>query len=191
MHEKLQLRQKGQALAEFAIVILVLLLIFFVIIEMSRILWGWVTVQSAARVGARYAITGQFDPGCVYADPPCEDPRVESIRATTFARLTGLTLADDPNAKLEDNFSYFIEVYGINEYGQLQENFAGVPGQPVVVRVIYNVPIITPVLNGIVSNVPVMGQVTMNNEPFGQTGSVTTGQSVAPPLPPIPTAGYT
>jgi hypothetical protein len=105
--------------------------------------------------------------------------------------LVGLRLSDNPNAMLEDDFSYFIEIYGINEFGQLQENFAGIPGQPMVVRVVYNVPIITPVLNNIVSNVPVMGQVVMNNELFGQTGSITTGQSVAPPLPAIPTAGPT
>ena len=191
MYKKMRLSQKGQALAEFAIVILVLLLIFFVIIEMGRILWGWVTVQSAARVGARYAITGQFDPECVFADPPCEDPRVASIRAVTEDRLTGLRLDQNPDAILEDDFSYFIEVYGINQFGQLQENFAGIPGQPMVVRVIYNVPIMTPILSGIVRNVPVMGQVVMNNELFGQTGGVTTGQSVAPPLPPIPTAGPT
>lgn len=191
MHKKMRLSQRGQALAEFAIVILVLLLIFFVIIEMGRILWGWVTVQSAAQEGARYAVTGQFDPNCFFDDPPCDDPRVASIRAVAEERLTGLRLDRSPDAMLEDDFSYFIEIYGINQFGQLQEDFAGIPGQPMVVRVIYNVPIMTPILSGIVRNVPVMGQVIMNNELFGQTGGITAGQSVAPPLPPVPTAGPT
>lgn len=196
MPTKTHLRQKGQAMVEFAIVVVVLLLIFFVIIEIGRILWGWVTVQSAARVGARYAVTGQFDPGCVFATPPCEDPRVESIRAITEERLTGLRLNENEDAQLEDDFAYFIEIYGIgpdDDTGQLilKEDFAGIPGQPVVVRVVYNVPILTPILNDVVENVPVMGQVIMNNELFGQTGGVSTGQSVAPPLPPVPTAGYT
>lgn len=182
-------KQRGQTLVEFAIVIIVVLLIFFMIIELGRVLWAWVTVQNAAREGSRYAITGRFDPDCLSQVPACADPRLASIQEKVIGRLNGLTLNQDEGRVYEDDFALFIEVYGINEFGELQPNFAGIPGQPMVVRVIYNVPIITPILNNIVTNIPVMGQVVRNNEPFGQTGSVNQGQSVAPVVPPVPTAG--
>ena len=54
-------RSTGQALVEFALMAVVLLMIMFIIIEAARILWAWGTVQNAAREGARYAITGQYD----------------------------------------------------------------------------------------------------------------------------------
>lgn len=186
-----KMQEKGQAIVEFAIVAIVLLLIFFVIIELGRVLWGWLTVQSAARSGSRYAITGQFEPNCQDAGLPCDDPRVVSIRNEILDRLTGLSLNTDEDVSYEDDNALFIEVYGVDEFGVLREDFAGIPGQPVVVRVVYNVPIITPILNTIVESVPVMGQVVANNELFGQTGATNQGQSIAPNIPPIPTAGPT
>lgn len=181
---------KGQAMVEFAIVAIALLLIFFVIIELSRILWSWVTVQNAARQGARYAITGQFDiTNCDGEPTPC-DARVASIKAEALSRMTGMSL-EEGDTLFEDGGMYRIEVYGINQYGELQPDFGGIPNQPVVVRVIYNVGIVTPILNDVVEAVPVMGQVTMNNEPFGSLGGINTGVSTAPNIPAIPTAGPT
>ncbi|HUM69989.1 MAG TPA: pilus assembly protein, partial [Chloroflexota bacterium] len=56
----------GQALVEFALVIVAVLMMIFLIIESARILWAWNTVQNAARIGARYAITGSWEgPECV------------------------------------------------------------------------------------------------------------------------------
>ena len=182
-------KPRGQALVEFAIISIVLLLIFFILIEFGRILWAWVTVQNAARQGSRYAITGQFDPACMNDPIPCADPRIASIEQVVLDRMMGLRINMEQGRVYEDDYATFIEVYGINEFGELQPNFGGIPGQPMVVRVIYNVPIITPILSGIVTNVPVMGQVVRNNEPFGQTGSIAQGQAPAPILPPVPTAG--
>jgi hypothetical protein len=182
-------KPRGQALVEFAIVSIVLLLIFFILIEVGRVLWAWVTVQNAARQGSRYAITGQFDPACMNDPIPCEDPRLASIQERAIERMTGLRLNLEADRVYEDDYALFVEVYGINEFGELQPDFAGLPSQPMVVRIIYNVPIITPILSNIVTNVPVMGQVVRNNEPFGQTGSIAQGQAPAPILPPVPTAG--
>ncbi len=53
-------KQDAQALVEFALTILVFLLLIFMIIEVARILQAYVTLQNAARAGARYAVTGQF-----------------------------------------------------------------------------------------------------------------------------------
>ncbi len=55
-------RRQGQALAEFALTLPILLLLMFGIIEFARAFQAWVTLQNAARTAARYAATGQFDP---------------------------------------------------------------------------------------------------------------------------------
>jgi hypothetical protein len=59
--EQAQRRRKGQTLAEFAITLPILLILTFGVIEFGRIFQAWVTLQNAARAGARYASTGQYD----------------------------------------------------------------------------------------------------------------------------------
>ena len=112
MLKRLRQQPRGQAMVEFAIVIIVLLLIFFMIIEVGRILWAWVTVQNAARQGARYAITGQFDPACLSDPIPCADPRIAGIEERVIDRMTGLRINMDAGRVYEDDFATFIEVYG-------------------------------------------------------------------------------
>lgn len=186
---KKKLDNRGQAIVEFALILIVLLLIIFFIIEASRILWAWVTVQNAARTGARYGITGQADLSCLNDNPPCDDPRVNSIRDLVTENMVGLPV--EPNASFEDDYFYIVQIYGVNALGVFQEDYAGMPGLPMAVRVVYNVPIITPILSDIVENIPVMGQVVVNNELFGQQGSANQGQGLPPSLPPVPTAGPT
>lgn len=53
-------RRQGQTLAEFAITLPTLLILVFGVIEFGRIFQAWVTLQNAARTGARYASTGQY-----------------------------------------------------------------------------------------------------------------------------------
>ncbi|MEJ2750902.1 MAG: pilus assembly protein, partial [Anaerolineae bacterium] len=191
---------QGQALLEFALIITVLLMMMFLIIESARILWAWNTVQNAAREGARYAITGQFDDPCNSADLPkfadiCDGTdsqtlRVASIINVAHQGLSGLPLNEASGIFEDDNY-YQIEVWGVNDQGVIQPDFGGMPNTPVVVRAFYRVPIITPLLQPIVPSVTVFGQVTMNNESFGQLGNANQGQGVPPELPPIPTAGVT
>lgn len=52
-------RQKGQGLTEFALILPILLLLLLGIIEAGRIIWAYITVQTAAREAARYAVTGR------------------------------------------------------------------------------------------------------------------------------------
>lgn len=200
-------KSQGQALVEFALIITVLLMIIFLIIESARILQGWVTVQNAARNGARYAITGQNMNPCPTTNLPkyvdrCDDLRVASVITITHQALAGLRLDEDPNSNAfrdidgnpPDEYSYLIEVYGgyVDENGaQLREDFAGAPGQPVIVRAVYNVPIITPFLRPIIESIPVFGQVTMNNENFGSLGNPSQGLGLPPELGTVPTVGAT
>src|SRR3954471_4001448 len=51
--------QRGQALVEFTIVVLVFLLFVFGILDCARLFQSWSAVQHSAREGARYGITGR------------------------------------------------------------------------------------------------------------------------------------
>ncbi|MGA9190557.1 MAG: TadE/TadG family type IV pilus assembly protein [Anaerolineales bacterium] len=51
----------GQSLAEFALVLPIMLLLIFVIIESARLLFAWLAVENAARFGIRYAVTGDYN----------------------------------------------------------------------------------------------------------------------------------
>ena len=207
---KTNFRQKfqsspGQALVEFALILTVLLMMIFLIIESARILWAWITVQQAAREGGRYAITGQYDIDCAVDGLPkfnepdggrdlCEDEaaklRVASIVGIAHNSLSGLPV-NEQTVAFEDEYYYNVEVWGVNQFNQLQYDYAGLPQMPVVVRVTYRVPIITPFFRPILPTIPVFGQVTMNNESFGQLGGVNQGQGLPPDVPPVPTAGVT
>jgi hypothetical protein len=58
---RLRPRTLGQALVEFALALPFLLLMLFGVIEFGRLIHAWLAVQNAARFGARYASTGQFN----------------------------------------------------------------------------------------------------------------------------------
>ncbi|HZD11127.1 MAG TPA: TadE family protein, partial [Candidatus Binatia bacterium] len=135
-----------------AIVLIVLLSAIFLLLEAGRVMWAWVTVQSAARDGARYAITGQdrCEPGY---------DRLDCVITTTYKALSTLPLNRHPDAVYEDDNYYLIEVFGVDQTGQLVPGYPGDPGQPVVVRVTYRVPIITPLFRPIRQSLPVFGQV--------------------------------
>jgi len=191
---------KGQALVEFAILAVGLLMVIFLIIEAARIMWGWVTVQNAAREGARYAITGQADrPDCTIesltkfsyiCDQTPTDLRLASIISRTHTALAGLPL-NETSGTFEDANYYNIEVWGgVQGTGELRPNFGGMPNEAVVVRAYYRVPIITPFFSSILPSIPVFGQAMMNNESFGQLGGSSEGAGI-PAAVIIPTAGVT
>ena len=54
-------RSKSQALVEFAIIIPFALLVLTAIIEFGYAFYTWVAVGEVARIGTRYAVTGQYD----------------------------------------------------------------------------------------------------------------------------------
>jgi len=176
----------GQALVEFSLILVVLLLILFVIVEGGRLFQGWVTVQNAARAGGRYAITGSYEPDCLLNVPACPDPRVYSIKEEAIEASAGLNI--DPTAGYNEPRYHEVEVFGVNQYDSWQEEYAGGAGRPVMVRVIYRMPVITPLLRPIAESVPLVGQVTLNNENFDQVNN-TRADNLPPDLPPPPTPG--
>lgn len=60
-------RQAGQSLAEFAVILLVLMLIVFGIVDLSRAVYIQSVVANAAREGARYGIVHPGDMGGIRA----------------------------------------------------------------------------------------------------------------------------
>ncbi len=53
--------ERGQTLVEFAMIAPVLMFLIFGFIDISRLYQSWVTIQGAAREGARYGVTGRED----------------------------------------------------------------------------------------------------------------------------------
>ena len=51
--------QKGQGLLEFALILPLLLILLLGVIEAGRVIWAFITVQTAAREATRYAVTGR------------------------------------------------------------------------------------------------------------------------------------
>jgi hypothetical protein len=187
-------REKGQTLVEFALILPILLLVIFVIVESGRIFQAYITVQHAAREGARYAITGRWEEE--FAEQP--DPRVDSIEKVAKNSLAGLGL-DESQPWYDGEGRLIIGHYEIKIFGQnpnspppLLEGYAGLPSEKVAVQVAYRLEIITPGLNVIAPSVQVVGYAEMINEDFGQLGGGGFADLREPPspIPPeIPTAG--
>jgi hypothetical protein len=183
-------RQKGQTMVEFALILPILLLVIFIIIESGRMFQAYITVQHAAREGARYAVTGGWEEE--FAGEP--DPRVASIEDIAFSGLAGLAMAGPAGYDGEGKIligHYEIKIFGQTP-GGLVEGYAGGPNEKVAVQVAYRLEIITPVLNAIAPSVRVVGYVEMINEDFGQLGGGGFAGLREPPspIPPeIPTAG--
>ena len=60
--KKFHLRSRAQALVEFAIIVPILLLAVTAIIEFGYAFYTWAAIGEVARIGTRYAVTGQYDP---------------------------------------------------------------------------------------------------------------------------------
>ena len=149
---------QGQALVEFGLVAVVFLTFVFGIIDFARLLESWVTVQYAAREGARYALTGRSD--CAdYADN-----RIGCITDTAKAATTGLYGAPG-------NVTVKVRSWAYPNYANpATENSAGVACDSVEVEVDYDHHLVTPIIAAIVSHVSLTGKERVLNEPFGPCG---------------------
>jgi hypothetical protein len=95
---------KGQALAEFALVAPIFLLIIFAIIEGGRFVFFYEMLSSATREGARYAIVHGYNaadgcPSGPMAEPPdppgCWDPTGENVKLAVQKAAIGLAGVGD------------------------------------------------------------------------------------------------
>lgn len=147
--------ESAQALAEFALVMPLVFIILFGIVDLSRAMQSYVTIQEAARSGARYAVTGRTDCSGVATQTRenCIQQQVKNLTkdlnhsstiSTSFKSWTYPTYADPPTA-----------------------NSAGAPCDTVQVTVTYDYEPMTPVFSRLIPDVPMSASERMVNEPYG------------------------
>lgn len=141
----------GQSLVEFAMVVPLFFLLVFGITDFGRLFYIHETLQHALREAGRFAVTGQnLTVGTnVYS-------RVESIRAVAQKYAVGLI--KDPSKIVISS------VIG----GVSSNNFAGGPGEVVIVSLNAEVVLITPIVGRYFPNGKYQFTVrtSFKNEPF-------------------------
>lgn len=177
MLPKLSSNSKGQALVEFALILVVLLLFIFIIIESGRLFQGNLTVQNAARAAGRYAMTGQFDTACLFESPPCLDARLTSIKRE--ARRSAGGLAIDDLAIAGETNSFVTEVWSYDSEGQWRQDEVGGPGDPIDIIVRFQMPVVTPLLKPFADSVRLTGRIKVVAENYDQVG-LTEGSAIPP-----------
>lgn len=183
-------RQKGQGLTEFALILPILLLVLLGIIEASRIIWAYITIQNAAREAARYAVTGQ--PLDAQGDPwtALDVDRVRAIKQVAADASSALQI--DFVAGLNDTVQgqelsatapeYWTNsdrprVLGVMVRGQrvtddeaeMREGTVNHPGQKglnVLVRVYYNITMLDPIYDTLLGgrHIHLNGEAVLQNE---------------------------
>lgn len=150
--------EDGQSLAEFALIAPIFFLLIFGIVDLSRAFQAYVTVQEAARGGARYAVTGRID---------CTGIAIQNrnncIKQTVDVRVKDL----DGHAGITTSY----RKWTYPSYADPPiENDAGQQCDAVEVEVRYTFHPITPIMNRIIPNVPMQAKERLVNEPFGTCG---------------------
>lgn len=152
---KLRRSEKGQTLAEFGLIAPVFFLLIFGFIDVSRAYQSWVTIQHAAREGARYGVTGRTD---CKAGP---QTRVDCIEYTSRAFTKSLT---DPTHDL----SVSVRSWDYPAYANPPVN--GNPGQQcdaLEVQLEYDFTSSTPFITDIFGAIHMTARQRLVNEPFG------------------------
>jgi Flp pilus assembly protein TadG len=142
---------------EFALVSMVFLLFIFGIIDFSRAYQAWVTVQHAAREGARYGVTGRTD--CDIAP----DDRLACIDYVTKEATAGLYGA--PN-----NVTVTVKSWDYPSYADPPtEGSAGDQCDALEVSVRYDFEFAAPIISNVLgfAHITIQGKERMVNEPFG------------------------
>ncbi len=190
VYKKIRVRDRGQALVEFALIVGVLLAFLFIVIESGRIFQAWLTVQNAARSGARYAVTGQFNQTGVFNTPECptgtpsDHWHVCSVKDEALRTASGINI--DPTASVNEPGAFGTQVCVPDNCPP--EN-VGRPGQSTRVRVFYNVEIIIPLFRPIAKFIRVTGQVelvTANYDQVSHSEFIITEVDPGGTSPPIP-----
>jgi Flp pilus assembly protein TadG len=164
----LKLRSKptvGQTLVEFALVIPSLLLIIFGMFEFGRMLQVWITVQNSAQAAARYATTGQQS-----VDPAID--KWDSIRLAAIkdvARSKAVSLSIDNSAGPSSPGYFHVYVYASDPPIKGIE-YPGGPNARVAVDVVFNHPLVTPLINMIAPYITLKAHAEMINERFRHPG---------------------
>lgn len=157
------MRQRGQATVEFALVSVVFFLLVFGIVDGARLFQSWVTLQHAARSGARYAITGQQ----VCPAYPSGSNRVACTDYTAKKATKGIAGGDTGGGGVTVTYKKWLYTGGTWPDPAIA-NDLGVQCDQVEIKVSYTHKFMTPVIQGILpAGVGIVGSQRMTNEPFG------------------------
>jgi Flp pilus assembly protein TadG len=148
--------EAGQTLAEFALVLPVVALVIFGLVDMARAMQSYVTIQEAARDGARYAVTGRID-----CTGPAIQTRETCIEQAVIDRTDHLNNADTITTTFR---SWDYPSYA----DPAAESDAGEQCDAVEVQVDYDYEPITPIFSTLIANsIPMRASERLVNEPFG------------------------
>ncbi len=150
--------QGGQSLAEFSLIAPLLCLMIFGIVDAARMVQSYVTIQGAAREGARYAVTGRSD--CDLGSPT----RYDCIVRVTEETSGGLDQGD---------LSVSIRSWAFQSGGYAAtptDDEPGIQCDNVEVAVDYEYHWITPIISGLFGSVTMAASERLVNEPFGPCG---------------------
>jgi len=150
-------REGGQALAEFALIAPIFFLLVFGLIDTARLYQSWVTIQHAAREGARYGVTGRTD--CTgYSGA---QTRPNCIEYT--ARLRSDNLANSAT-----DLDVSVRNWQYPSYADPPTaNSPGDQCDALEVQIDYAFSPSTPIISNIIGEVPITARERMVNEPFG------------------------
>ena len=186
-------KQKGQGMVEFALILPVLLLMLLGVIEAARVIWAYMTVQTAVREAARYAVSGKpyaGDAGSAYCTDPAGDPnastpwvcgpttRTVAIENVVMNRITTSLNVSTPCRSIGYSICEGVpSAYGVRVVGQYTDpltpglviteiGHAGGQGLNVKISAYYNVQMLDPIFDVIMGRRPiaVRGEISMQNE---------------------------
>ncbi|HLF72235.1 MAG TPA: TadE family protein [Dehalococcoidia bacterium] len=158
-------RETAQAMVEFGIVALAFFLLLFGLFDMTRMFQSWITVQHAAREGARYAITGRID--CDGSSPGRDTCITWEAKDQTEA------LNNAGQGGTDVNVTFRAWDYVSNDWpGAGTALKSGKQCDQVEVTVTYTHHFVTPLLEVLApGGVTLKGSQRMTNEPFGPCNS--------------------
>ncbi|MBN1873033.1 MAG: pilus assembly protein [Anaerolineae bacterium] len=209
----MRLYKRGQSLVEFALILPVLLGVILGLIDGAFIMQGYLSANHAAREATRFAITYQpvqgecydYDedgvtgndpyPWCPSSSAEGDDEyfsrRVQMIKLIANDAALGLRrqVFCDTSSCIQSNYAvpgmFGVSVWGFPSFEESErEDHPGIPGLPVRVQVVYNVPLV--VFAPLLPNpyIRVSGATEMLNE-----GVVVGYGNLAPPtFRPLPTS---
>lgn len=148
-------REGGQALVEFALLAPLLVILIFGFIDISRLYNAWVTVQGAAREGARYGVTGRSD--C----PAATDNREACIKYWAAQRAKNLTNSST-------GLSVTLRSWAYPAYADpAAEGDPGDQCDALEVEVQYDFEPSTPLAATLLGSIGISGSERLVNEPYG------------------------
>lgn len=151
--------EAAQALAEFALVLPIAVIVIFGLVDMARAMQSYVTLQEAARSAARYAVTGRID--C--AGVPTQN-RDNCIKNEVTVRTNSL----NNHTSIATSF----ESWAYPAYADpATANNAGQPCDAIQITVSYTYKPMTPVFSRFIPQIPMSASERMLNEPFGPCAS--------------------